>query len=106
MSLRTIFSPKTKPIPAGTRQLTINVPEEVHAEITKEAHEDDLGMGDHVLVTYLAGKVVANDHAAATKISEMLVRARPNKARLFGAGILGWINPRNIWRQCGKAVGL
>lgn len=99
-----IKSPYTNPIPAGTKQVTFNVPSEVHERFLSESAQDELRLGDWCLKNILLGETVSNDAPTAQFIAGALVKHRPGKAWLFAAGFLGWISPLNLIRASGKGL--
>lgn len=101
-----IRSPFTKLIPAGTENLSFNVPAEVAQRYREEAAEDGLGLGDWIINNLNIAETVKNDPEFARDVCAILVRERPKKAPLFGAGFIQWLNPMRLMQQAGKTIGL
>ena len=86
----------TNEIPAGTMNLSFNVPTELGLRIKAEAEERGVGLGDHIVSHLVIGYAVSGD-VEAQKFTQDQMAARKPKVAAFWKNLLHLLHPRTYF---------
>lgn len=91
-----IRSPYTNELPAGTMNLSFNVPTALGLRIKAEAEERGVGVGDHIVSGLVAYYGMAGD-AEAQQFTQEQMAARKPKVAGFWKSLLHVLHPRTYF---------